>query len=231
MMGKGNSPNSRNGLDRGAWLPWAFKLDPLQPVFKVFKLSSHSRLEANTYYQACRLRFKLRDLISCFCCAHTCHTTIDTDSRGSSKTLTVSEVSQPKFEFTGLLITPERGGLKMGQCNFPNLSESQWIVCLDHLNWTICSLLSQFWFPNFQTFVTFMLGGHFLLYQREEGWKWDNRISQPLVFTQGIECLGHLNWTICSQFWSPNVQTFVAFMLGGHFLLSQRERKAENGTM
>ena len=32
IMGKGNSPNSRNGLDRGVWVPGAFKLDHLQPI-------------------------------------------------------------------------------------------------------------------------------------------------------------------------------------------------------
>ena len=32
IMRKGNSPNSRNGLDRGVSVPGAFKLDHLQPV-------------------------------------------------------------------------------------------------------------------------------------------------------------------------------------------------------
>ena len=32
ILRKGNSPNSRNGLDRGVWVPGAFKLDQLQPV-------------------------------------------------------------------------------------------------------------------------------------------------------------------------------------------------------
>ena len=32
IMRKGNSPNSRNGLDRGVSVPWAFKLDDLQPA-------------------------------------------------------------------------------------------------------------------------------------------------------------------------------------------------------
>ena len=31
-MRKGNSPNSRNGLDRGVSVPGAFKLDHLQPA-------------------------------------------------------------------------------------------------------------------------------------------------------------------------------------------------------
>ena len=32
IMRKGNSPNSRNGLERGVWVPGAFKLDHLHPV-------------------------------------------------------------------------------------------------------------------------------------------------------------------------------------------------------
>ena len=32
ILRKGNSPNFRNGWDRGVWVPGAFKLDNLQPV-------------------------------------------------------------------------------------------------------------------------------------------------------------------------------------------------------
>ena len=35
IMRKGNSPNSRNGLDRGVSVPWAFKLDHLHPVKQI----------------------------------------------------------------------------------------------------------------------------------------------------------------------------------------------------
>ena len=51
-----------------------------------------------------------------------------------------------------ILITPDRGRLKMGKWKSPNLSENQEIGCLGHSNWTICSLLSQFYFPNFTIF-------------------------------------------------------------------------------
>ena len=56
--------------------------------------------------------------------------------------------------YTGrpILITPERGRLKMGKWKSPNLSEKQGIGCPGHSNWTICSLLSQFYLPNFTTF-------------------------------------------------------------------------------
>ena len=54
IMRKGNSPNSRNGLDRGVWVPGAFELDHLQPA-KPFLFSKFYNfftfiLEANSYY-------------------------------------------------------------------------------------------------------------------------------------------------------------------------------------
>ena len=54
IMGKGNSPNSRNGLDRGFSVPGSFKLDHLHPVksilFSKFYNFSTFILEANSYY-------------------------------------------------------------------------------------------------------------------------------------------------------------------------------------
>ena len=50
--------------------------------------------------QACKLKFKLRKLISCFCCICTNHTALKADGWGYSET-SGSEVSKPKFEFTG----------------------------------------------------------------------------------------------------------------------------------
>ena len=52
--------------------------------------------------QACKLKFKLRKLISCFCCICTNHTALKADGWGYSET-SGSEVSKPKFECTGLL--------------------------------------------------------------------------------------------------------------------------------
>ena len=53
-MRKGNSSNSRNGLDRGVWVPGAFKLDHLHPVkpilFSKFYNFSTFILGANSYY-------------------------------------------------------------------------------------------------------------------------------------------------------------------------------------
>ena len=72
------------------------------------------------------------------------------------------------FSYLGpILITPESGGLKMGIWNSPNLSVRVGSLCPRHSNWTICSLLSQF-FGNFSNYFTFILGGQFLLHQRVE---------------------------------------------------------------
>ena len=54
IMRKENSPNSRNGLDRGVCVPGAFKLDHLQPVkpilfFKFYNFFTFI-LGANSYY-------------------------------------------------------------------------------------------------------------------------------------------------------------------------------------
>ena len=40
----------------------------------------------------------------------------------------------------------------MGKWISPNLSQAEDFECLRHSNWTICTLLSQFYFPNFTTF-------------------------------------------------------------------------------
>ena len=53
-----------------------------------------------------------------------------------------------------ILITQERGRLKMGKLNSPNLSETQGLEWLGQSNWTICSLLSQFCSLNFETFTS-----------------------------------------------------------------------------
>ena len=55
-------------------------------------------------------------------------------------------LSYPRAHF---LITP---GGKMRKVNYPKLTETQGIQFLGHSNWTICILLSQFYFPNFTTF-------------------------------------------------------------------------------
>ena len=54
IMRKGNSPNSRNGLDRGVSVPEAFKLGHLHPVKPILLSKFYNFftfiLEANSYY-------------------------------------------------------------------------------------------------------------------------------------------------------------------------------------
>ena len=45
----------------------------------------------------------MRELNSCLCCVQTSHTVLEADSWGSSGTLTGSKLSQPIFEFTGMM--------------------------------------------------------------------------------------------------------------------------------
>ena len=124
-------------------------------------------------------------------------------------------ISSPKFFhfFTfmlerPILITQERGSLKMGKGNSPNLRETPDIGCLGHSNWTICSPLSSFYPPNFP-----------LLY-------WWGGNSPNLSEVRDIGCLGHSNWTICSlssQFHPPNFFSLALLYCRGLFLLPQRE--------
>ena len=64
----------------------------------------------------------------------------------------------------------------MGKGNSPNLSETPDFWCMVLSNWTICSLLRQFYPPNFPTLLLSYWRGQFLLPQREEGWKWEKGI-------------------------------------------------------
>ena len=50
--------------------------------------------------------------------------------------------------------------------------------------------------------------------------------------TEGSQCLGHSNWTICSplsSFCSRRFSTFSPFILGGQFLLPQRANNGKEG--
>ena len=63
--------------------------------------------------QACKLKFSLRELISCFCCIQISHVALKADSQGGNGTSTGSELSQLKFEFTGLILSDvERGEVR-----------------------------------------------------------------------------------------------------------------------
>ena len=47
-------------------------------------------------------------------------------------------------------------------------------------------------------FFTFILGSQFLLPQRANYGSWENFPSPNMDKTEGFQCLGHSNWTICS---------------------------------
>ena len=114
----------------------------------------------------------------------------------------------------------------MGKWNSPNLSEIQWFECLGHSNWTICRLLSQFCFLNFFNFDIFILGIPILITPERGRLKMGKWNSPNLSVTQGFECLGHSNWTICSllsQFCSLNFPTSTSLYWVAQLLLPQRE--------
>ena len=81
----------------------------------------------------------------------------------------------------------------MGKWISPNLRQAEDFECLGHSNWTICSPLSLFCSPNFQTFQLLYWGDN-SYYPRERGglkmgkWHFPN-----LSETQDFECLGHSN--------------------------------------
>ena len=60
--------------------------------------------------QACKTKFRLRELILCFCYVQTSHAALKADSQGTNRTLTGSELSQPKSEFTGAETREVKGG-------------------------------------------------------------------------------------------------------------------------
>ena len=131
------------------------------------------------------------------------------------------------------LDTPERGKLKMGKLISPNLSMAQGFGRLGHSNWTIFNYLSQFYFPNFTTFSLscWEANSYYPRVRKAENGKMD--FSQPEygrgVWVPGAFKLDHLQPfkpILFSKFYN-----FFTFMLGGQFLLPQREDgwKWENG--
>ena len=91
-------------------------------------------------------------------------------------------------------------------------------------------------FPKFSNFYIFILGNPILFTPERGRLKMGKWISPNLSETQGFECLGHSNWTICSllsQFCSLNFPTSTSLYWGAQFLLPQREEswKWENGIL
>ena len=96
----------------------------------------------------------------------------------------------------------------MGKWNSPNLRVRVGFQCLGHSNWTICSLLSQFYFLNFPIFVL-SYWRPILITPESERLKTGKWNSPNLSVRVGFHCLWHPNWTICSllsHFCSENVR-------------------------
>merc|ERR1739842_70987 len=85
---------------------------------------------------------------------------------------------------------------------------------LDHLQ-----PLEPILFPKFSNFFPFILGSPFLLPQRANYGSWENFLFPNMDETEGFQCLGHPNWTICSllsQSCFPNFSTFPLSYWGAH---------------
>ena len=116
----------------------------------------------------------------------------------------------------------------MGIWNFPKLNKKQVFQCLGHSNWAICSLLSQFYFPNFTTFslLYWEANSYYLrgLLMRK-GYSPNSRNGPDRgVSVPGAFKLDHLLPYKPLLFWKISI--FFTFILGGQFLLPQR---ANNG--
>ena len=74
-------------------------------------------------------------------------------------------------------------------------------------------------FTRIFSFFTFILGSQFLLPQRANNGKREILATSKLDETEGFECLGHSNWTICSPlspFCSEIFPTFSLSYWGAH---------------
>ena len=82
---------------------------------------------------------------------------------------------------------------------------------------------------TFLNFFTFILESQFLLPQRANNGSWENFPFPNMDDTEGFQCLGHSNWSICSPlrpFCSESFQTFSLSYWGAN---SYYPRGANNG--
>ena len=85
----------------------------------------------------------------------------------------------------------------MGKGNPPIIDETEGFQRLGHSNWTICSPLSPFCSENFPTFP--LLYWEANSYYPKEGRLKMGKGNPPTIDeTEGFQCLGNSNWTICS---------------------------------
>ena len=96
--------------------------------------------------------------------------------------------------------------------------------CLGHSNWTICTLLSQFYFPNFTTF-SLSYWGAISYYPRRPIMRKGNSPNSKIGWYRGVSVPGafkldHLQPVKPILFF--NFSNFCTFILGGHFFLPQK---------
>ena len=102
--------------------------------------------------------------------------------------------------------------------------QPEWIRCLGHSSWTICSPLSLFCFPNFSTFSLSCWEAN--SYYPREG-KTENGKGE-FSHSELIGCIGHSSWTLqpIGNFVSQNVQLFNFYAGRPNY---PREGNAKNG--
>ena len=101
----------------------------------------------------------------------------------------------------------------------PIFDKTESFQCLRHSNWTICNLLSQFCSGIFPCVSPLYWGAHFILPQRAYFRGWENSPTAKFGKTEGFQCLGHSNWTICSLL-SPFCSGIFHLHTGGPFLIT-----------
>ena len=110
------------------------------------------------------------------------------------------------------ILLPQRDNNEKGEFfQLPIWMRQEGFQCLGHPYWTICSPLSQFCseiFPSSNFHI-----GPFLLPQRANFGSWENFPFTNMGETEGIECLGHSNWTICSPLSPFCSEIFSTFSL------------------
>ena len=108
-----------------------------------------------------------------------------------------------------ILFTPEGQLSEKGILPTPKLDETDRSQCLGHSNWTICSPFSS---VCSETFPSFSLSWRLILITSEGQLSEKGILPTPkLDETEGFQCLGHSNWTICiplNPFCSRNFPTF-----------------------
>ena len=149
-------------------MPWAFKLDHLQPIdpllFRdvfnlfIFILGSPILLPQKANYQKrefSQLQNWMRQRV--FSALG-----IQTGPFAASGAHFVLVIFIPFFLHTGepILITQEGQLSEKGVLSTPKLDETQGFQCLWHSNWTICNLWSPFCPGNFHNFSPSYWGAH-----------------------------------------------------------------------